>query len=233
MPSFPLVPRQGIKPVSLALADGFLTTGPPVKSLSVSLKTAPQPVERGFLSCPTAAAVHAGGDSSAFPEARPVCIPSPRNGRRCEGLPHSPPPRGIPGKARSAFPGPNPPPYPPERRWPALPSWPPRNIGGLREGLTLKAGDKRGPPAPRSRLSKRAVRGPNVGTKARVGSREGLGSEQGHGGVKKNSAASRAAFGVRGRPRAAPWPFATGSRTGGKKKGPARERGLVPAGAPE
>lgn len=72
-----------------------------------------------------------------------------------------------------------------------------------------------------------------MGAMARVGSREGLGSEQGHGGVKKTPQPLEQPFGVRGRPRAAPWPFATGSRTGRKKKGPARERGLVPAGAPE
>lgn len=71
-----------------------------------------------------------------------------------------------------------------------------------------------------------------MGAEARVGSREGLGSEQGRGG-KKTPQPLEQPFGVRGRPRAAPWPFATGSRTGGKKKGPARERGLVPAGAPE
>lgn len=47
-----------------------------------------------------------------------ICIskgpphPLPQEGRRCEGLPQSPPPRGIPGTARPAFPGPNPPPQP-------------------------------------------------------------------------------------------------------------------------
>lgn len=51
---------------------------------------------------------------------------------------------------------------------------------------------------------KGAVRGPNVGAEARVGSREGLGSEQGRGG--ENSAASRAA--LRGQEAASSGPMA-------------------------
>lgn len=88
----------------------------------------------------------AGGDSSAFPKARPVHIPSPSQGQSC--LPRSPPPGGHPGESQLSFPRPLPPPHPQllerrvggralhdqiQRRW--LPRGPHAKGGPLRLGL--------------------------------------------------------------------------------------------------
>lgn len=88
----------------------------------------------------------AGGDSSAFPKARPVHIPSPSQGQSC--LPRSPPPGGDPGESQLSFPRPLPPPHPQllerrvggralhdqiQRRW--LPRGPHAKGGPLRLGL--------------------------------------------------------------------------------------------------
>lgn len=95
---------------------------------------------------------HEGSAGARSCRRRLICIskgppslhPLPQEWPEVRGFTLQPSASGDPGEGPLAFPGPSPPPYPPERRWPALPSWPPRDIGGLREGLTHKAGDKRG-----------------------------------------------------------------------------------------
>lgn len=77
---------------------------------------------------------------------RPAPSASPPPGRAGdEGLPQSPPPLGIPGKARSAFPGPNPHRSSRASGWRACRGRPSPGVGGLREGLAPKVGTKGAP----------------------------------------------------------------------------------------
>nr|XP_044631855.1 collagen alpha-1(I) chain-like [Equus asinus] len=79
---------------------------------------------------------------------RPAPSATPPPGRAGdEGLPQSPPPRGIPGKARSAFPDPNPHRSSRASGWRACRGRPSPGVGGLREGLAPKVGTK-GAPSP-------------------------------------------------------------------------------------
>lgn len=103
--------------------------------------------------------------------------------------------------------------------WRACPGQPDPGVGGFRQGLTPKVG-KKTDPALRARLTKGGWE-PDLGAEARVCS---WGSGPG---LRRGRSTSK--------PRPAPWPFATGSRAGGRRKntrGRAVGRGLVPAGHP-